>query len=279
MIDLPRQRGAVVIVALLVVALAATVASYALQRQDSWLRQLQASRDAEQARWVLRGGTHWARTILVEDARASGAVDHPGELWASGLPATRVEDGTLSGSIADEQALFNLANLVRDGKPSPRDISALSRLLGFAGLDARLASQISAAPALREWSDVQKACRCEEKVVARIRAFATVLPQRTPVNVNTASPEVLAAVVEGMEIAEAMVLVQEARSNPFRNVADFSARLPRKALVQGIGEVSVESRYFRVLGRAVLGKADIRLDALLQRQGSAWPSIVWQRTS
>ena len=141
-----RQRGTVLILAMMIVALAATAAAVARQRQDLSLRRLEAARDAEQARWALVGGAHWARAILSEDARFSGGVDHAGELWAAGLPPTAVESGTLAGAIRDAQGRFNLANLVRDGKPSAPDVAALERLLALLGLAPRLAQAIAARP-------------------------------------------------------------------------------------------------------------------------------------
>ena len=120
-----HQRGAVVIVAMLIVSLAATAASMMLQQQDVAIRQLEAGRDYEQARWLLNGGAQWARVILRNDARAS-TIDHGGELWATGLPPTEIEQGTLSGAIQDQQGLFNLNNLVRDGISSARDTATPS---------------------------------------------------------------------------------------------------------------------------------------------------------
>ena len=275
---LPRQRGTVVIVAMLIVALASTAAGVALQQQDLLVRQLEAARDYEQARWVLRGGTHWARTILAEDIRA-GDIDHLGELWASGLPPTDVEHGSLAGEIEDQQALFNLANLIRDGKPSVPEVAAFRRLAASIGLRAELAGRIVDAQPMSELDELGRVPGCDEQVLALLRRFVTVLPQRTPVNVNTAKPEVLAAVVEGLSTAEALVLVQGAKTQPIRGIDDMRARLQRPDLLLASDVVSVRSRFFLVRGRARLGKADVRLQALLQREGKALPAILWQRTS
>ncbi|HJY77106.1 MAG TPA: hypothetical protein VKE95_10765, partial [Burkholderiales bacterium] len=117
------QRGTAVIIALLVLALAAAGAAAMLERQDLDARTLQSQRDYEQARWMLRGGMHWARSILAEDARA-GTTDHLRELWASGLPPTDVQLGSLAGAIRDEQGLFNLNNLSSGGKRDPLQIAA-----------------------------------------------------------------------------------------------------------------------------------------------------------
>jgi len=303
-----RQRGAVVIVAMLVVALAASAASLMLQQQDVALRQLEAARDYEQARWLLNGGAQWARVILRADARSS-TIDHGGELWATGLPPTEIEQGKLSGEIVDQQGLFNLNNLVRDGKSSARDIAILKRLLQAAGLRAELADAIAdwmdadselqspdgaedpyylSLPvpyrtANQPMSGIEELLRvrgCDPATVARLQQFATVLPRRTPVNVNMAPPEVLSAIVEGLTLPEAQVLAGGRRTAPFRGRDDFRTRLPRSELNVEIEDYSVDSQFFLVQGLASVGKANLRMQALLQRNGvSLLPSIVWQRMS
>ena len=57
------------------------------------------------------------------------------------------------------------------------------------------------------------------------------------------------------------------------------ARLPRADLVVNFEDMSVQSRFFLVEGRAKVGRADARLRALLERQGVMLPAIVWQRIS
>ncbi len=302
-----KEQGAVVIVAMLIVALATTAASLMLHQQDASVRQLAAARDHEQARWLLNGGTQWARVILRADARSS-TIDHAGELWATGLPPTQVEQGTLSGNIQDQQGLFNLNNLVRDGKPSERDIAAFKRLLQAAGLRAELADVIT------DWIDLDSDTRsaegaedehylrlavpyraanqplvsiedlfrvrgCDPDVVASLRRIATALPLRVAVNVNTAPPEVLVAIVEGLTLPEATVLASGRSAAPFAGRDDFRTRLPRTELNVQNEDIAVDSRFFLVQGRASVGSADQRMQALLQRTGTALPAVVWQRTS
>lgn len=307
MTNLDSQRGAAVIVAMVVVALAAVCAASLLQLQDSTIRQLEAARDYEQARWLLDGGAQWARVILRTDAR-SGAIDHEGELWARGLPPTDIELGRLSGEIRDQQGLFNLNNLVRDGKPSARDGDTFRRLLQTIGVRAGLADAITdwidpdGAPnsadgaedsyylglpapyrtANRPLMGIEELIRvrgCDEAAIRRLRAVATALPNRTPVNVNLAPPEVLVALVEGLTLPEAQVLASARRGAPFRSTDDFRSRLPRRDLIVNGDEISVSSQFFVVQGSARVGKADLRMRALLQRNGSALPALVWLRVT
>jgi general secretion pathway protein K len=302
-----RQRGAVVIVAMLIVAIAATAASLLLQQQDASVRQLEAGRDYEQARWLLNGGTQWARVILRADARSS-TIDHAGELWATGLPPTQVEQGTLSGEILDQQGLFNLNNLVRDGKASEADIAAFRRLLQAIGLRVELADAIA------DWIDADSDLRaaesaeddyylrlanpyraanqplasieellrvrgCDAAAVARLRQFATALPGRTAINVNTAPAENLVALVNGLTLPEAVILARGRSTAPFFSREDFRARLPRTELNVDNEQIAVVTQFFLVQGRAIVGKADLRMQSLLQRSGITLPSILWQRTS
>jgi general secretion pathway protein K len=290
---------------MLIMALASAAAIAALQQQDLALRQLTTARDYEQATWVLKGGAQWARSILYQDGRIS-AVDHGGELWASGLPRTDIEQGTVSGEIMDQQGLFNVNNLALEERASARDIEMFRRLLEAIGLNADLAQAIAdwidaddeALPAagaeddyyLRlpspyraanqpvvELSELLRVRGMDEASLARLRGFATALPRRTPVNVNLAPPELLLVMVPGLTTEEARALASTRVQAPFRSLEEFEKRLPRRGMKWIEGTLSVGSSYFAVRGRATVGKADVRMEALLQRERAAMPVVLWQR--
>ncbi|MEY2622377.1 MAG: hypothetical protein RIT26_2197, partial [Pseudomonadota bacterium] len=89
---LPPARGAVLLLALMLTALVATLVSTALWRQSGQIRIESAERERQQAQWLLTGATDWARLILREDARISGdnASDHLSEPWAVPLQESRI---------------------------------------------------------------------------------------------------------------------------------------------------------------------------------------------
>jgi general secretion pathway protein K len=300
-----RQRGAAVILAMLIVALAAMAAVSLLQQQDLALRQLTTARDYEQATWVLKGGAQWARSILWQDGRTS-RVDHAGELWASGLPPTDIEQGTIGGEISDQQGLFNVNNLALEAKASARDIEAFRRLLAAIGLNANLAQAIAdwidaddealpeagaedeyylrlpapyraANQPVVELGELLRVRGMDEASLARLRGFATALPRRTAVNVNLASPELLYALVPGLTLEESRVLAAGRAKAPFRSLDEFQERLPRRDLKWIEGTLAVGSEHFMVRGRATVGRADVRMEALVQRDGANLPVVVWQR--
>jgi len=279
--SLHSQRGAAVIIAMLVLALAVAAAAAMMERQDLQARALQSQRDYEQARWMLRGGMHWARSILEADARGS-TTDHLRELWASGLPPTEVQLGSLAGAVRDEQGYFNLNNVVRGGKPHPPSIDALRRLLAAIGLSTDLANTIAGAIAatgpLADIGELAGLRGLDAQALGRLQRFATVLPRPTPVNVNTAPAEVLAALVQGLPGPDAQAMARRLATQPVRNPGEFQAQL-RPGLSVNQNDISVTSQFFVVSGRARVGGADLRMQALLQRVGTTLPTIVWQRTS
>jgi general secretion pathway protein K len=104
-------------------------------------------------------------------------------------------------------------------------------------------------------------------MVERLRPFVIVLPAPTPVNVNTASAEVLAAIVADFSTSEATALLYGRKSNYFRNEAAFLAQLNGKKLIAGVN-VAVKSDYFLIDSRVRLDRAALDAQALVRLEGS-----------
>ena len=97
--------------------------------------------------------------------------------------------------------------------------------------------------------------------------YVTLLPARTPVNLNTASPEVIYAAVNGINQAEAAELVARRALSPFRGIADASAAMPNHAGALTEGTVGVSSRFFEVRGRLRMDRLIVEERSLVQRDG------------
>ncbi len=300
-----RQRGIAVITAILVVALVASAASFMAWQQQLWVRQVENLNAQAQSRAVVLAALQWARSALAQDAR-DNQVDHLGEGWAQPLTPLPVEGGELAGSVVDQQGLFNLNSLVRDGKTSATDVAVFRRLLELLQLPPDLAN------AVVDWVDpdgevsypggaedmdylgLEPPYRAGNRVLTtvdglarvkgfdaetleRLRPFVTALPTATPVNVNTAPPEVLAAAVDGLALDQARTLVDGRRGKHFKDIADFRARLPQSDAPVNDAVLAVASRYFLVAGHARFGRARVGYAALLERDATAWPKLVWQK--
>ena len=299
-----RQRGVAIVLAMGVVALAALGATAIMVTQSTWSRQNELDADHVQAQTLIQVGVDWTRALLSDDRRVS-VVDTLGEPWALRLPPIPVENGSLAGQIEDQQGRFNINNLVKDGKADRVQLAHFQRLLSILGLPPALAD------ALVDWIDAdgeslspngaedafylaqQPPCLAANRPLidaaelvlvrgyddgarARLRPFVTALPVFTAVNVNTAAPEVIAAVVDGLDLDGARALVEKRDRAYFRDRTDFLDRLPKGA-VAAIEDISFSSDYFLVQLRVIIGSAQARSSALLARTDAHWPTIVWRK--
>ncbi len=159
--SLLAQRGAALISALLVVALAAILVSGMLWRQQVQVRRIENQRLLAQAQWVARGALDWTRMILRSEGDTSPTITYLGGVWAVPIAKTNLADflgkvsaadaqaGSatyLSGSIEDGQAKFNLRNLISSPAPgvlqlNASQIQAFQRLLSRFSIDTQLAKR------------------------------------------------------------------------------------------------------------------------------------------
>lgn len=300
-----RQRGIAVITAILVVALVASAASFMAWQQQLWVRQVENLTAQAQSRAVVLAALQWARSALAQDAR-DNQVDHLDEGWAQPLTPLPVEGGELAGSVADQQGLFNLNSVVRDGKTSATDLAVFRRLLELLELPPDLANAVvdwidpdgevsypggaedmdylgleppyrAGNRALTSVDGLARVKGFDAGTLARLRPFVTALPAPTQVNVNTAPAEVLAAAVADLALDQARILVDARAGQHFKDFADFRARLPQSVTQVNETVLAVGSRYFLVSGHARFGRAKVGYAALLERTPTAWPKLVWQR--
>jgi general secretion pathway protein K len=270
------QRGVAIVLAMGVVALAAIAAVALLASQSTWSRHVELGAEHVQAQALTRVGVDWARAVLAEDRRVSGA-DHLGEPWALRVPPVPVDNGELAGQIDDQQGLLNLNNAFRGGKVSPVHVMQLRRLLEILGLPDALADVfVAGGKPLMDTAELALLPGFDAAVRSRLRPFVAALPRYTPVNVNTASPEVLAAVVRDLDLDDARALTANRSRAYFRNLSEFLVQLPPGAAVEG-NDITTASQYFIANVRVSVGDAQARGSALLAREGPGWPAVVWRK--
>jgi general secretion pathway protein K len=163
-----RQRGAALLLAMVILTLVATLAAGMVWQQWRAIQVESAERARTQAAWLLTGALDWSRLILREDGRqtrsgSSGSntaqVDHLGEPWATPLAPTPLatflsggEDSvggglnaSLSGQIIDAQSRYNLRNLYNavDAKKAAEELITLQKLCLMIGLPDDTAQRIA----------------------------------------------------------------------------------------------------------------------------------------
>jgi general secretion pathway protein K len=280
------SSGAALLAAMLTLTLVATLAAGAAWQQWRGVETERAERERGQAAWILVGALDWARLILREDARSGGA-DHLGEPWAVALQESRLasflaadaksavlladqanDDIFLSGQMQDMQARLNVYNLIEAGRISALALAAFTKLFDTQGLDIaeltvmaenlRLASDIgsdtrgdagSNAALLPQRLDQLTLLGLSGASLERLRPFIAWLPTRTPINLNTASAEVIYASVPALELDAARKIVAERQKQHFKSLADVGNLIPALAGQFNDGQHSIASRYFEVTGR------------------------------
>lgn len=308
---LHRQRGVAVITALLLTTLALTIVASLFWQQQVQVRSIENQRLQLQKQWVLRGALDWAGLILREDAKHS-SVDNLDEPWAVPLADTRLDqyvengraddesaDATLSGAISDAQSRFNLTNLCPGGTIDPAEVAVFARLLGNAQLDPALAQATAdlMATSLKKPEEAtpsgvgQSRPRPMEMVfvedllavpgfnpamIDKLKDFVIFLPRPTPVNINTAPAEVLAARIDSLTLSDATSLTTNRSTASFRDLEDFAHRLPGKPFSLSTSNASVTTNFFLVSGKVRMSRAELEVRALIERNG---PSIklIWIR--
>ncbi len=300
------QAGVALLTAMLTVTLVATFAAAALWQQWRGTEVEAAERARVQSGWVLTGALDWARLILREDARA-GDADHLAEPWAIPLNDARLSsflaadkntgdsdmDAFLSGQITDMQSRLNVTNLIDGNAISVPGMDSFSRLFATLGLPpAQLAllagnllqaSQNGSPPARQGGAQISSddvpAPLMPERVsellwlgltpesLNLLNPYITLLPTRTPVNINTAGLEVLHASMTGMEMADAQKLVMARQRGHFRALTD-AARISAGRTGQFNESLhTVSSRFFEVRGSFRLGQTVLQENSLVQRDG------------
>ncbi|MBT8101946.1 MAG: type II secretion system minor pseudopilin GspK [Gammaproteobacteria bacterium] len=291
------------ITAMLITALAGSLAAGLSWNNALDVRRTMVMLYRDQAIQVAVGSEGWVRTILRDDQENSSS-DHLGEIWATDIPALPIDSeavqGEIYGRLEDLQGRFNINNLLDgNGEVDQPSFEQFERLLAALALDARLAG-IAA-----DWLDADQtenipygaedslytglvpAYRAANQRMANITELAaldgmdrqsfeillphvTALPERTPINVNTATLPVLQSLGPNIRESDAEGLIALREDGGFVDYAGVFAPLVDAGLQQWISETS---SYFQLKAVVQIDTVRISLFTVLHRdQGS--PDVI-----
>ncbi|PIB63736.1 HxcX atypical pseudopilin [Pseudomonas sp. 2995-3] len=283
-----------IISALLIAAVVAVIAGAMLTRQTVFTRSLEAEQQRVQGQWLLLGALEQSR-LLLWDARKKDVLTRLDQPWA------RAQGGVFEGRLEDEQGKFNLRNLVNRQQQDDEQLQHFERLCRLIGVDPAVSRRISQRvigsydqrvvhkgasderlpakyPMLRSLDDLSGIEGIDPQVLRRLHAFVSVLPGNTWVNGNTASAEVLSAVVPLLSLAQAQALVAERDSGRwFINRGDFVNRLRMPQVAMDSVQVGITSEWFRLQGQARREQRRVTIEALLHRPEDRQPQVIWSR--
>lgn len=307
----PSDAGFVLVNALVLAAALAAAAALLLTRAETGRARLQAGQQAAQLTLALDAFEALAITRLSRGI-ASGTA------WAAPVEAAELAGGAvLSGEISDLQGRFNV-NWLAD----PQDSAARE---AFARLLQRLALPPQAGGAVRSflqpggpedraaWArldppldpvggallsthQLQGIPGLPPRAYARLLPFIAALPGDARLNVNTAPPQLLAALLPQLPPAALDRLAAGRRQQPFPSVQAFLAAAgleQAQAEQKGAGtgtednppmllsedRLTVSSDWFQAEAEAQLGAMSGRRVTVLHRQGPGQQAAVaWRLT-
>jgi general secretion pathway protein K len=247
---------------------------------------------------VAVGSEGWVRSILTDDL-AQTQNDHLGEVWATEIPALPIDSeavqGQILGKLEDLQGRFNVNNLIDgNGELDEAAFDQFGRLLSALGLEPRLAGatvdwldpdQNETIPDGAEdplYSGFTPAYRTADMPISNITELAAVdgmdrvsfeillphviaLPGRTPINVNTASVEVLQSLGPNIDLGTAEGLIQMRENGGFADYSGVFAPLASAELVPWISETS---SYFQLKAVVQIDTVRVSLFTVLHRNES-----------
>ena len=289
-----KQRGVALIMVLLVVALATSLAVTMMTQQQLDIRRTTHLLNGEQAYLYALGAESWAKQILWHDEKN---VDHFKELWANPLPPLPILGGTLQGKIEDVQSQFNLNNLVQlEGEENQaqvlRDRAVFGRLLVLLDLPPSIVQHIvdwidadtiphlpegaednaylAKTPAYRTSNTLlsspsELALFLDTDNYQKLLPYICTLPTRTKINVNTTSAFLLRALVDGLSLQETEMIVNHRDEKPFDTLREFLVHPALAGLKVEADSLTVSSEYFILSVQVNIDKTQITLNSLLHR--------------
>lgn len=300
-----KQRGVALITAVLIVALATILAVDVGFKGYMDQRRTANAFAMDQSFEIALGGEAWASDSLRRDKIQSPKTDDFTEEWATPIPPIPLEDvgGEFEGQLEDLQGRFNLNNLVTfdnggNSKVDPAAVKRLERLLEILELETKWAKLIadwidsdnnpefpdgaedtvytSLSPAYRtpnmpitRTSELLALQEFGMERYRKLEPFVSALPVGTTINVCTASPELLDALVEGRrQFTLARETTKQSRQQRcFPNKQEFEQPLSQAEKTELIdGKVIDEtSDYFLATIWVTLGTHRFTLYSLLFR--------------
>lgn len=302
-----RQQGVALLTVLLVVAMATVLAVAMVKAQQGLLMRSGSVFSQDQAYLYTLGAEAMAKSVLQDDKdkdqNKSNPQDTLKENWAKKLPAFPVEGGSVQAQIEDLQGRFNLNDLWQDGQINMAAVSMYQRLLASLDISPTLASPVidwldednmpyDSDGAEEDWYlRLKPAYRAANRyfvstseltllrgyspdIVAKLQPYVVALPVFTPININTASANVMAALADNLTLAQAKDMIDNRPADGYGAVDSFM-QLPaftglsveeRASLSK---QLAVSSRFFRVAAIAEIDNRQRVLTAVIARDDSA----------
>ena len=242
----PYQGGVALITILLVMAVAAVIASEVTSRLHFHIQRTDSQQTRAQAYQFALGGEELARQILAKD-HLDGEYDHLEERWATLKPIYEFDQGALKIQLVDLHSRLNINNLITDeGELNETVYEQFLKLFNVLALESELlntlvdwldkdslptslnsedngylAKETPYRAANRQLSHLSELLLIQgwtKDHLSSIAPYVTALPTATQINVNTASAIVLSTLAEELTPLASSNLVTSQQRGGFESI-------------------------------------------------------------
>ena len=275
------QKGIVLLAAILVVMVASAIIVSITHAEAFSIRKTSRIQVLERANSYAFGLEDWARVLLIRDSKESD-TDHLAENWAIGIPGLPIEGGFLSGFLEDEQAKFNINNLLRSEESVKRfqrlcdnlevETTFIDPLLDWMdedfdirypdGAEDQYETYRVANRPLSDISELMLIKNMTADMYQKLLPHITTLPAPTNINVNTLTDQVFLSLGEGLNLDQ---YLEEREKEDFKDIPSFIERLQ---LTIPPADLSVSTEYFYVHGTVVQGDQSVNFNTLIHRDSN-----------
>ncbi|MBL4826481.1 MAG: type II secretion system minor pseudopilin GspK [Spongiibacteraceae bacterium] len=321
-----QQRGAALILALLIVSVVVILASALSSDFLLALRRVENQLHSQQAHAYLRGAEVMARQVLQMDFKnANNKIDHISEGWLEIEQNMLLDQGQMSGRLSDLQGRFNLNDLpgtVTGGKYTPSQLQFI-RLLKELNLERPLdqleAEELTRAvidwidtnentdlrggaetpyyssgedlkvpmragnQALNSISELMWIKGMSKEIYLALSPLISVLPEGSKINVNTASAEVLQAMIDNGSGTEGEQLVRDRdgdETNPSQGYGTTEDFINQFTAITGMKKadvpdnIRVDSEYFLLSAQTLFMDRIFLSQSVLHRDADGKAQVI-----
>ena len=273
-----NKRGSALISALFIMTLVAIAATAMGTRLQLDIYRTRLTRTSDELYLASQAVTFWGMDALAKDTKKLIVSNKEGQLANYPRSLQNIYPGvTLTGSMKDMQALFNLNNL-QDRKFQPMFFHLLENTIPKSddterkalfnalfywlspyqrerGQDEYISFYENQTPPylpayqrLQHISELRLVRGVTKKIYEQLVPNFTVLPEITPININTASKTLLMSLGNGLSEAGVEELLQERGKNGITDLKDTFTLLQKLDIPTD--QITIESMYYLITATA-----------------------------
>lgn len=297
------QQGSAIVVALFVVALVVIAATSMFIHLQADTHRTRLFLSSINANFYAKGSVAWAKDQLINDwkfKQSNQVIDKT----PIQKPADKINGAIIQNTIEDAEGFFNVNNLTDE-----KHRAIFSRLLKTISPDLSNDNVQIITLATTDWitpnaknhfdpfyAKTNPAYRAPHRLMvsaselrlvhgmthdlfAKLSPFIIALPTTTPININSATPEIIQSLNDKMTSSSAKIIAQEARNNPFPTTTSFLNTDIAKNNSITADEITTKSDYFLLKTSVIISDQTTIIYSLLKRDTSGPESTVtllWQ---